>query len=79
MPTTMIFEAEEDVMGEADEVDGPDEDRPDVTNIVTRMELVRILAASVVPPPTDTRRRLRSITNRAEPRRIVPPDNSGQN
>ena len=76
---TMIFEAEEDVMGEADEVDGPDEDRPDVTNIVTRMELVRILVTSVVPPPKVTKQQLRFRINRAEQQRIVPPDNSGQN
>ena len=76
---TMIFEAEEDVMGEADEVDGPDEDRPDVTNIVTRMEFVRILVTSVVPLPTNTRQQLRFRINRAEQQRIVPPDNLGQN
>ena len=75
----MIIEAEEDATDEADAVDVQDADRPGVTSIAIRMELVRILAASVVPRPTDTRRQLRLTINRAEPRRIVPPDNSGQN
>ena len=79
MHTTMIFEAEEDVMGGADEVDGPEEDRHDVTNIVTHMELVRILVTSVVPQPRGTKQLLRFRISRAERQRIVPPDNSGQN